>query len=184
MKKIDDSLWLIEKRKVSDLIKNDRNPRIINKETLKGVRESLKRNGYIDKIVINNQNKILSGHARQIILNEQDPEMEIEVIVAQRDLTPEEEDNVLLGMNTQGGKWNMDDLGIKFDPLVLEAFDIEFNKTEPEKEVEEDEAPEVDDKNPPKSKLGDVWILGEHRVMCGDSTDSDTVRSLLGGGAC
>lgn len=41
MKKIDDSLWKIEQRKVSDLIKNDRNPRIINKETLKGVRESL-----------------------------------------------------------------------------------------------------------------------------------------------
>lgn len=181
MKKIDDSLWLIEKRKVSELIKNDRNPRIINKETLKGVRESLKRNGYIDKIVINNKNKILSGHARQIILSEQDPEMEIDVIVAQRDLTPEEEDNVLLGMNTQGGKWNMDDLGLKFDPLTLEAFDIEFNQIEPEKEVEEDTPPEVDDQNPPKTKLGDVWILGEHRVMCGDSTSVTDVEKLMGG---
>jgi DNA modification methylase len=52
---------------------------------------------------------------------------------------------------------------------------------EPDPEVEEDEPSEVDDKNPPISKLGEVYQLGKHRLMCGDSTDRESVEQLMNG---
>lgn len=48
-------------------------------------------------------------------------------------------------------------------------------------EVEEDEAPEVDESEPPKSELGKIYQLGEHRLMCGDSTDAGSVAILMDG---
>lgn len=50
-------------------------------------------------------------------------------------------------------------------------------------EVEEDEAPEVDESEPPKSELGKIYQLGEHRLMCGDSTDGKNLSMLIGGGS-
>jgi len=178
-KTIDQSLWKFEIRKLSDLVKNPNNPREITKETLKGVRESLKRNGYIDRIVINNQNMILSGHARYEVLLEQfEPDTEVEVLVATRDLTKDEEENVLLGMNTQGGKWDMKLLSLNFDPIKLDDFGIDFKRIESEKEIEEVECPDIDDTNKPICRLGEVWILGNHRLMCGDATIIDDVEKL------
>ena len=49
-------------------------------------------------------------------------------------------------------------------------------------EIEEDEAPEVDESEPPKSEFGKVYILGGHKLMCGDSTDLNDVEKLRGGG--
>jgi len=70
---------------------------------------------------------------------------------------------------------------------VSEKFDIDPGEwisdwgDDKETEVEEDEAPEVDDKEPAKSELGKVYKLGEHRLMCGDSTDAGNVAILMDG---
>ena len=79
------------------------------------------------------------------------------------------------------GKINQDflDLGPELDieMLGLKDFEIEpLDKLEPQ--CDEDEVPEVEN---PVTKRGDVWILGEHRVMCGDSTMIDEVEKLMAG---
>lgn len=71
----------------------------------------------------------------------------------------------------QTEKWDFDtsDWGMNFN------FDKDI-------EVEEDEAPEANENEPAKSKLGEVYYLGNHRLMCGDSTDEKCVQTLIGGG--
>jgi DNA modification methylase len=60
-------------------------------------------------------------------------------------------------------------------------FDFGIDTDEEEPEIVEDEAPEVDEENEPITKLGDIWQLGRHRLMCGDSTDKETVELLMNG---
>ena len=55
------------------------------------------------------------------------------------------------------------------------------DEDEEETEIEEDEVPEIDEENEPITKLGDIWQLGRHRLMCGDSTDKTTVEKLMNG---
>ena len=66
---------------------------------------------------------------------------------------------------------------------LISLFDFDFGlKSEEEPtEVVEDEAPEIDDTEPPVAKLGDVWQLGRHRLMCGDSTKIEDVETLMDG---
>lgn len=79
--------------------------------------------------------------------------------------------------------WNDELISEEADKWGFDASDWLGNdwKDEP-KEVVEDEAPEVDDSEPPKSKLGEVYQLGRHRLMCGDSTDEKNILVLTGGG--
>ena len=126
----DNGLWKHEIRKVSDLIPNPKNPRTITETSLAGLRKSLETNGYTHRIIIDNKNMILSGHARWLVMNEDDPDGEIECLVAQRDLTPEEEENAVLGHNTLGGEWNFQALQADFDPVKIQDFGIVLPKFE------------------------------------------------------
>lgn len=80
------------------------------------------------------------------------------------------------------GKDDMEMLGNEWsdEPLTDWGVDLPEDWLEQEPEIEEDEAPEVSDE-PPVSKLGEVYQLGRHRVMCGDSTDFVTVSDLMDG---
>ena len=83
------------------------------------------------------------------------------------------------------------DTGFDLDVLLpeleeldfLNDFDFDFGIEDEEEETEivEDEAPEVDEDAEPITKLGDIWQLGRHRLMCGDSTDKETVELLMNG---
>ena len=61
----------------------------------------------------------------------------------------------------------------------MEQFGFEPLEFEEEQTITEDEIPEVDEQNEPITKSGDIWHLGRHRLMCGDSTNKDTVRVLM-----
>lgn len=76
--KFDDGTWKTELRKISDLKPNPKNPRTITKDTIKPLRQSMRDNGYTDRIMIDNHNMILSGHARWLVFKEEDPNAEIE----------------------------------------------------------------------------------------------------------
>ncbi len=65
--------------------------------------------------------------------------------------------------------------------LDLRNGDDDTDEEEEENEIEEDEVPEIDEENEPITKLGDIWQLGRHRLMCGDSTDKATVEKLMNG---
>ena len=78
-------------------------------------------------------------------------------------------------------EWDADTMGEFFDSDKLAEWDVELDFTEPEKEIVEDEAPEPEAET--TTKLGDVFILGGHKVMCGDSTKKEDMDKLMGGGS-
>ena len=81
-------------------------------------------------------------------------------------------------------EWDEQVLNAQLQELELAEFDVEaigFETTVEPEPVIEDEIPELPDDYIPKAKLGDVWQLGRHRLMCGDSTDSATVGKLMQG---
>ena len=76
--------------------------------------------------------------------------------------------------------WNKDNIGEFFTPEDTEKWGIDLD-WEKEQEIQEDEAPKVNEIEPAKSELGKVYQLGEHRLMCGDSTDAGSVAILMNG---
>lgn len=61
----------------------------------------------------------------------------------------------------------------------MERFGFEPLEFEEEQTIEEDEVPEVDEESEPITKLGDIWQLGRHRLLCGDSTEAETIKAFL-----
>lgn len=178
--KFDDGTWKTELRKISDLKPNPKNPRTITKDTIKPLRQSMRDNGYTDRIMIDNHNMILSGHARWLVFKEEDPNAEIECLVAQRELTEEEKQRAIIGLNRDGGIDDITALQMDFDPVILAQYDITVDKSDEynTKEIEEVEIPEdVETRVQP----GEIWALGDHRLMCGDSTNQDDINKLMNG---
>ena len=178
--KFDNGTWKTELRKISDLKPNPKNPRTITKDTIKPLRQSMRDNGYTDRIMIDNHNMILSGHARWLIFKEEDPNAEIECLVAQRELTEEEKQRAIIGLNRDGGIDDITALQMDFDPLILEQYDITVDKSDDfnTKEIEEVEIPEDVET---RVKPGEIWALGDHRLMCGDSTNPTDINKLMNG---
>ena len=77
-------------------------------------------------------------------------------------------------------EWNKDNIADFFEPDDLEKWNVDL-EWDSDVEIEEDEAPEVDESEPAKSVLGGVYQLGEHKLMCGDSTDAGSVAILMDG---
>lgn len=77
-------------------------------------------------------------------------------------------------------EWDSDAIGEFFKPEDTEKWGVEIDWSN-EVEVNEDESPEVNESEPAKSELGKVYQLGEHRLMCGDSTDAGSVAILMDG---
>ena len=91
-------------------------------------------------------------------------------------------DEFMIKDNTHFGSWNYDMLANEWDTLPLTEWGLDV--WEPEVEeikglTDEDDVPEAPEE--PITKLGDVWLLGEHRVMCGDSTSKEAVEILMDG---
>lgn len=87
--------------------------------------------------------------------------------------------------NSGFGEWDFDMLAADWDLQLLEdcAIDLpEIEMPEEEKEVVEDDFSEEEAaKAESRTQRGDIWRLGEHRLMCGDSTDAECVKALMGG---
>ena len=104
---------------------------------------------------------------------------------------PETEDDQLTvkrrAMKDNGsfGSWDYDELANAWDDLPLEDWGVNVEgltaETDDQPEAYEDDFNEAEDEIHVRCKLGDVWQLGDHRLMCGDSTDLETVKKLMGG---
>ena len=101
--------------------------------------------------------------------------------------TPKETINeFIIKDNAQFGEWDIDLLANDWDKDKLDDWGVEINwsaeASEPSKEVEEDDFSEDEAQQAPSIvKRGEVWQLGEHRLMCGDSTDEVQIKVLMGG---
>ncbi len=98
-----------------------------------------------------------------------------------KDLTPEQIKALRIVDNkTNESDWDIDLLAAELPEIDLSAFDFDFG-IEEENKIIEDEPPAVDRKEKPFSKEGDIFICGNHRVMCGDSTAEADVERLVNG---
>lgn len=172
----------IVQKKMTDIFPYEKNPRK-NDSAVKYVMESIKEFGFKVPIVIDKDNVIVAGHTRYKAAKKLKMS-EVPVIVAD-DLTEDQIKAFRLADNkvAEQAEWDFDLLtdelvelaNIDFD-MALYGFELE---TPEETEVVEDEF-EAELPEEPKAKPGDIYQLGRHRLMCGDSTSVDDIDKLLG----
>lgn len=162
---------------VSKLKPYERNPRI-NKKAVDAVAKSIQRVGNNDPIEVNEKYVILCGHTRKLALEKLG--IKTTDILVLSGLTEKQQKEYRITNNKTGelAEWDFEILEADFsaDDLIEFGFDIK-DLTQPE--VVEDEAPPVPKKA--RTVRGDIYTLGNHRVMCGDSTMIDEVEKLMDG---
>lgn len=169
---------IIKNIKISDIKEYIRNPRR-NDKAIDDVIKSIERVGYRTPITIDENNIILTGHTRYKSLKKMGWK-EIPFVIQYTDLTESQKNEYRIRDNKTGeiAEWDFDILEEDFttEDLIEFGFDIK-DLTQPE--VIEDEAPPVPETA--KTVKGDIYQLGNHRVMCADSSMLDEVEKLLDG---
>ncbi len=179
-------------RNVSELIPYARNARTHSDEQIERIANSIKEFGWTNPILIDGENGIIAGHGR---------------ILAARKLGIEKVPTIELSGLTQAQKrayiiadnrlaldagWDEDILKLEFAELEKEGFELsktgfsdeEIREMMADLDREVDGVEDVETPEPPKNpktKRGEIWILGTHRLMCGDSTSVEDVQEVMGG---
>jgi len=185
---MDNLIWHTEKRKIKDLIPYELNPRRLSDFQAEKLKESLKKFNLVEIPAIDTKNKLLAGHQRiKILLLLDRGEEEIDVRVPNRQLTDEEFKEYNLRSNIEAGEWDfslLDDLG---ESLLS---DVGFTSQELDEIFEIEDTPEEFNLQKELQKLNitniifqkqDIYKLGEHRLMCGDSTVEKDILRLMDG---
>ena len=164
-------------RRTEDLIPYTKNAKKHDKRQIKNVAESIKQYGFVQPIVVDRDGVIVIGHCRALAAKKLGVE-EVPCVCVD-DLTPEQVNALRLVDNKSNeSDWDFDLLAEELPELDLSAFDFDWGLPEITGEVIEDEVPEVDEDAEPIAKFGDIWQLGRHRLMCGSSTDKDSILKL------
>ena len=184
----------IQKFRLDELHPADYNPRVELKpgdKEFEKLKKSIGKFGVVELIVVNtaNNNTVVSGHQRLNVLKAMGRKEATCVVV---ELSEEDEQSLNIAMNKINGEWDIPKLAtlleqIKdmgrlpdtgFDP---EEADAVFSKVH-DKKVKEDNF-DIDSELKQKtfSKLGDLWLIGKHRVICGDSTGEEVYTRLMDG---
>ena len=181
----------IETRRVADLVPADYNPRKISASAMEGLKKSLAEFGAVQPIVVNERTgHIVGGHQRVKAMAALG-QVETTVIVVDLSLTREKALNVALNNPHISGEFD-DGLGDLLDEINGEMPEL-FADLRLDELLAPVEAPkegltdpdDVPDAMPdPVTRAGDVWVMGAHRIICGDSTDAATVGRLLGDVKC
>ena len=184
----------IEKKNVKDLLPADYNPR---KDLKPGdpeyekLKRSIEQFGYVEPVIWNQQTGcVVGGHQRLKVLIDMGI-TEVDVVVVDMDADKEKALNIAL--NKISGEWDTEKLALVIADLQGADFDISLTGFDPEElddlfrddvkdGIKEDDF-DVDAElaKPVFSKAGDLWLLGEHRLLCGDSTKADTFELLMNG---
>jgi len=182
-----------KKLKIADLVPASYNPRKALKpgdKEYEKIKNSILEFGYVDPVIVNGDGTIIGGHQRVTVLSDLGYE-EMDCIVVDIDKTKEKALNIALNKIT--GEWNKELLADLIKDLQASDFDVSFTGFDPpeieqlfnsvhDKDIQEDEF-DVDAElaKPAISKEGDVWLLGRHRLVCGDSTLPETFDLLMDG---
>jgi 16S rRNA G966 N2-methylase RsmD len=176
----DPIVWSSEKRMITELKPAVYNPRKSSEKEERDLSSSLERFSLADPIIINRNNTVIGGHFRLRILKQQGVR-DVDVRVPDRLLTEAEEKELNLRLNRNLGEWDLEALG-NFDIDFLKdvgfdtrELDIIFNSLEDEF----DAARELE-RTTTNIQSGDLFELGNHRILCGDSTKEESYVRLLG----
>ena len=184
---------VIEKKRTADLIPADYNPR---KDLKPGdaeyekLKRSIEQFGYVEPVIWNKTTGfVVGGHQRLKVLLDMGI-TEVECVVVEMDAEKEKALNIAL--NKISGEWDKDKLALLIADLQGADFDVSLTGFEPaeidslfkdaqQSKVKDDDFDvEAELKEPPFTKAGDVWTLGRHRLVCGDSTKVETFALLMG----
>lgn len=158
-----------------------------NDRQIKNIVNSIRRFGWQQDVVITSDNVLVIGHGRRLAALKLGCEMPYHVIDKTADeLTDEDIRELRIADNQTNAETGMDFdmLNIEIEDLDFDGFDFDFGDAEigggvTEADIIEDEAPEIQEAT--VAKRGDIWQLGMHRLMCGDSTVIDDVEKLMDG---
>lgn len=174
---------------VKELKPYAKNTKKHDKTQIANVAESIKQYGFVQPIVVDKDNSIVIGHCRY----EAAKKLKLETVpcVCVDELTDEQVKALRIVDNKSNeSPWDIEFLADELAEVDLSMFDFDFgieNEEETEivedeaKSTEEDEIPEVEEGVEPTTKIGDIWQLGNHRLVCGDSTNAETVKKLMNG---
>ncbi len=172
-------------KKTDELIPYVNNPRN-NDQAVDAVASSIKNFGFKVPIVIDSKNEIINGHTRLKAAKKLGIE-EVPVIVAD-DLTEDQIKAFRIADNkvAELADWDEELLLAELDMIEMDMgqFNIDMSELDLDDSSEEVVEDEFDDTPPedPQAKYGDIYQLGRHRLMCGDSTSVEDVEKLVGGG--
>jgi len=184
---------VIEKKHTADLIPADYNPR---KDLKPGdaeyekLKRSIEQFGYVEPVIWNKTTGfVVGGHQRLKVLLDMGI-TEVECVVVEMDAEKEKALNIAL--NKISGEWDKDKLALLITDLQVADFDVSLTGFEPaeidslfkgaqqDKVKDDDFDVDAELKAPVITKAGDVWTLGRHRLVCGDSTKLETFALLMG----
>lgn len=177
-------------KKVNELKPYERNARTHSKEQVDQIVKSIQEYGFTNPLLIDEKNNIIAGHGR-LEASKKLNYIEVPCIVL-KGLTEAQKRAYIIADNKMAlnAGWNDELLKLELEDLKALDFDLELTgfttdelndllKSDEDIEIVEDEAPEPPKE--PKSKLGDIYQLGNHRLMCGDSTKIEDVEKLMNG---
>ena len=184
----------IEKKKVTELLPADYNPR---KDLKPGdpeyekLKRSIEQFGYVEPVIWNGRTgRVVGGHQRLKVLQDSGI-TEIECVVV--DLPESKEKALNIALNKISGDWDRDKLALLITDLQAEDFDVSLTGFDPaelddlfkdtlQDKVHDDEFDvSAELQKPAVTKAGDIWTLGRHRLICGDSTKEETYDLLMNG---
>ncbi len=181
-------VWTTVQRKVKDLLPFKENPRKMSAQQTDDLKKSLTKFGLVEIPAVDFDNKIIAGHQRLAVMQLLGRGEEIiDCRIPNRKLTENEYKQYLITSNKVHGDWDENILNDFFDTdllldsgfdqdeltgLFTDLLETENDTFDVEKELEKIKKP--------KSKLGDLYQLGPHRLYCGDSTDISSVKKVVG----
>jgi len=177
---------------INDLKAYDKNPRN-NANSIDKVADSISEFGFRQPIVVDEDMIVLAGHTR-LLASKQLGLKKVPVHIADGLTNAQKKAyRIMDNKSAEDSEWDQDLLSLEIKDLIQDNYDLNMTGFTPEQldalsvltesvlegETDEDDIPEIPKE--PKSKLGDIYELGHHRLMCGDSISIDDVDKLMNG---
>jgi hypothetical protein len=169
------------------------NARLHSDRQIRGIAASIREFGFIGAVLVDKDGVIVAGHARVIAAKAAGLHKVPTLLVDH--LSPAQKRAFIIAENrlAELAEWDQGQLKIEFQELIELDFEVELTGFETAKidvmldpdvgvpaAPDPELAPEVDRSKPAVSQLGDLWLLGEHRLLCADATEPDAYASLMG----
>jgi len=181
----------VERWNINKLIPYAQNSRTHSPAQVAQIAASIREWGWTTPILVDTEGTIIAGHGR--LLAAQKLEMETVPVMVAKDWTEAQKKAYVIADNklALNAGWDENLLNLQLTELTETGFDVyltgftdeEMAKLKPivlnGGLTDEDAVPEAPEE--PRTRLGDVWILGKHRLMCGDSTNVDAISKLMNG---
>lgn len=181
----------IRQVKINELTPYEKNAKLHSESQVKKIVASIEEFGFLNPILIDKDNNIIAGHGR--VMAAKQIGMEEVPAIAVEGLTDEQRRAYILADNklTELGEWDADLVSEELKDLKEAGFEIEltgfniddiiFTDDMDAEDIDEEELEKQVENAEPRIKRGEIWQLGKHRLMCGDSTSADDLDRLLDG---